>query len=107
MTEQKTSPADRSSIKEGVKCDPSNYRPVSLTCIVYKLIEHVICCHILHHVDDNAVLSPFQDRGRKIRSCETQLLLTTNDITNLHDANLQVDIAILDRILMLYRIRDL
>ena len=30
----------------------SNYRPVSLTCITCKLFEHIICKHILAHLED-------------------------------------------------------
>ncbi len=51
---------------------------------------------ICQHLDDHNILSPFQHGFRKKHSCETQLLLTTNDIAKLHDQNLQVDIAILD-----------
>ena len=59
-------------------------------------MERVIRSDIRQHLDDHNILSPFQHGFRKKHSCETQLLLTTNDITKLHDQNLQVDIAILD-----------
>ena len=29
---------------------PENYRPVSLTCVSCKLLEHIICKHILDHL---------------------------------------------------------
>ena len=33
--------------KKGNTHNPANYRPVSLTCVVCKLLEHIICKHIL------------------------------------------------------------
>ena len=38
--------------KKGSKLQAVNYRPVSLTCITYKLFEHIICNHILAHLED-------------------------------------------------------
>jgi len=37
--------------KKGARSDPANYRPVSLTGIVCKLTEHVLCMHIRSHLD--------------------------------------------------------
>ena len=82
--------------KKGNKNDAANYRPVSLTCITSKLMEHVLCSHIRQHLDDHSILSPFQHGFRSKHSCETQLVLTTHDIAQQHDLNHQVDIAILD-----------
>ena len=82
--------------KKGLRADPANYRPVSLTCIPSKLMEHVVCKHIRNHLDRYKVLSPFQHGFRAKHSCETQLLVTTHDIASLHDESLQVDIGVLD-----------
>lgn len=30
---------------------PVNYRPVSLTCIVCKLLEHIVCSQVIGHLD--------------------------------------------------------
>ena len=31
----------------------SNYRPVSLTCIPCKLLEHIVCSNIMAHLDEH------------------------------------------------------
>ena len=31
--------------KRGDRCVPGNYRPVSLTCVSCKILEHIICKH--------------------------------------------------------------
>ena len=36
---------------------PENYRPVSLTCVSCKILEHIICKHILDHLDRNNILT--------------------------------------------------
>ena len=82
--------------KKGSKCDAGNYRPVSLTCITSKIMEHIICSHVRDHLDSHSILSPFQHGFRSKHSCETQLLLTVHDIASIHDNNIQVDIGILD-----------
>ena len=39
--------------KKGDKHKASNYRPVSLTCILSKCMEHIIVSSILTHLDTN------------------------------------------------------
>jgi hypothetical protein len=36
--------------KKGAKSDPGNYRPVSLTCIICKILEAIIYDHIVQHM---------------------------------------------------------
>jgi hypothetical protein len=57
--------------KKGSTCQPENYRPVSLTCVVCKLLEHIICSHIRAHLDQHSILSPLQHGFRAKFSCET------------------------------------
>ena len=50
------------------KCDMSlacNYRPVSLTCIPCKLLEHIVCSNIMAHLDGHKLLSDKQHAFRK------------------------------------------
>ena len=32
--------------KEGAKSDPANYRPISLTCLCCKILEHIVLSHM-------------------------------------------------------------
>ena len=45
--------------KKGPKYKPSNYRPISLTCIASKLIAHILVSSIMTHFDPNGLLNPF------------------------------------------------
>ena len=74
-----------------------NYRPVSLTCITCKLFEHIICKHILAHLEDHNILTDFQHGFRSGRSCETQLVTTFQDLAQMHNKkSSQIDNAVLD-----------
>ena len=56
-----------------------NYRPVSLTCVPCKLLEHIVCSNIMAHIDGYKLLSDRQHAFRKRHSCETQLTMVIND----------------------------
>ena len=73
----------------------SNYRPVSLTCVSCKILEHIIVKHMLDHLDAHHVLSKLQHGFCAGLSCKTQLLCTTFDLLRVYDGA-WVDIAILD-----------
>ena len=81
--------------KKGPWCMPGNYRPVSLTCVSCKLFEHILCRHIRNHLDRHGILTPLNHGFRTKHSCETQLLLTLQDLTTHRDQKDQIDIAVL------------
>ena len=39
--------------KNGAKSKPENYRPISLICILSKVLEHKIVSSIMNHLDNN------------------------------------------------------
>jgi len=82
--------------KKGDRHAAENYRPVSLTSVTSKLLEHIICHHILNHLDKHRVLTSLNHGFRSGYSCETQLVVTTHDLLNFYDQNKQVDTIILD-----------
>ena len=82
--------------KKGNRVLAENYRPVSLTCITCKLFEHIVCGHILNHVEDHKILTNLQHGFRSGRSCETQLITTTHELLSSFNSKSQIDVAILD-----------
>ena len=82
--------------KKGERSIPSNYRPVSLTCICSKLLEHIIYSHIFLHLKKYDILCEEKHGFRANRSCETQLIPTVNDIAKNMDAGKQTDVILLD-----------
>ena len=82
--------------KKGDKSEAVNYRPVSLTCVACKLMEHVIVSNIRCHLDTHGILTPYQHGFRKNLSCESQLILTSHDLLKRLDAKEEVDMGVLD-----------
>ena len=83
--------------KKGPVSEAENYRPISLTCIPCKIMEHILCSHIRSHLDCHQALTPLNHGFRAKHSCDTQLLLTVQDLLEKCDtANAQVDVAVLD-----------
>ena len=82
--------------KKGSRTTSSNYRPISLTCAICKTIEHILYHHIMAHLDQQNILKDYQHGFRKGRSCETQLIITIEEIAKSLDNRSQVDLLILD-----------
>ena len=60
--------------KKGDKSDPGNYRPISLTCIICKVLESIIYDHIVQHMIRNKLFSKSQYGFISKRSAALQLL---------------------------------
>ena len=73
-----------------------NYRPISLTCVCYKLLEHIVCHSIRDHLDNQDISSVFQHGFRAGHSRDSQLLSTVYDLMSIFDTKCQVVIAVLD-----------
>ena len=82
--------------KKGDRHKPSNYRPVSLTSVCCKILEHIVHSHVMGHLDRNQLLSDAQHGFRKKRSCESQLILTIQDLANGLNSREQIDAILLD-----------
>ena len=80
--------------KKGGRDIAENYWPISLTCVCCKILEHIISSHIRHHLDQYGILSPYQHGFRKLYSCETQLLVTIQDLLFHQDKHVPVDMFI-------------
>ena len=82
--------------KKGTKSVPGNYRPVSLTCIICKILEFIIRDIVVEHMLDCNLYSKCQHGFRKHRSCITQLLEVMEDFTKFVDNKNDIDIIYLD-----------
>ena len=60
--------------KKGSRCEPGNYRPVSLTSQIGKIFERLIRDRIVSFLEENGKLRDSQHSFRAKRSCLTNLL---------------------------------
>ena len=81
--------------KKGPKSEPGNYRPVSLTSNVCKLMERVINVDLSAFIDQN-VLYNTQHGFRKGRSCQTNLIEFFDKVGGWLDDSQNVDVLYLD-----------
>ena len=95
--------------KKGDRSLARNYRPVSLTCIPCKLLEHIVCSNIMAHLDEHELLSDRQHAFRKWHSCETQLTTLINDWAKILDKKARSTLlySILKRLLILLPMNSL
>ena len=82
--------------KKDFKSDPSNYGPISLTCICCKIMEHIMLSHIAKHIAKNNIIINEQHGYRNKLSTITQLINTTTDWANTLNNKGQTDIIFLD-----------
>ena len=71
--------------KKGTKSDPKNWRPISNTCCLCRILERHIGYKLKKYLECNKLLSTDQFGYREKRSTETNLLLATNEWTQLLD----------------------
>ena len=82
--------------KKGDRANPSNYRPISLTSICSKLLEHILYHCIMEQLTTYQILSDKQYGFRPNHSCETQLLNIVEEIQLALDHHLSVDLIFID-----------
>ena len=82
--------------KKGSKASAGNYRPVSLTSILCKVMESILRDAIVEHLAVNKILLPSQHGFMKSKSCLTNLLEYLETLTRLVDEGHSVDIVFCD-----------
>ena len=82
--------------KKGCRSIPSNYRPISLTSVCSKVMEHIVFHSIMQHVQHDGILSEFQHCFRSGYSCQTQLIDFIKHIQHAMDQQKPVDLILLD-----------
>jgi ribonuclease P/MRP protein subunit RPP40 len=82
--------------KKGKKSDIQNYRPVSLTSLVCKIMESIIKDDIVEHLEKYKLIRDSQHGFMKGRSCLTNLLEFLEEVTVNLDEGRPVDVIYLD-----------
>ena len=82
--------------KKGSKSMPGNYRPVSLTCVLCKVMESILRDAIVHHLEKYNLLRQSQHGFMTGKSTLSNLLEYLEELTKLVDQGHSVDIVYLD-----------
>ena len=82
--------------KKGSAGDVTNYRPISLTCVLSKVMERIIASKILDHLQFNNILSNSQHGFMRRRSTCTNMLECVNDWTICLQTQQQVAVVYID-----------
>ena len=82
--------------KSGKKNNVKNYRPISLTSICCKMLEHIIVSNLVSHLEENSLLSSKQFGFRKGSSCEMLLVDMIHNIAMALDCGATVDVVAID-----------
>ena len=96
--------------KKGPRSKKQNYRPVSLTSQVVKLLERIVQDCLLTLLQENGTITCHQHGFQSGCSCVTQLLACLNDWTDSYDKHIETDVIYMDFALLkpltLCRIKD-
>ena len=82
--------------KKGSRNKPDNYRPVSLTSVVYKLLETLIRDHMVEFLIKHNLINTSQHGFLKARSFLTNILCFFEEMTKWVDDGSPVDVVYLD-----------
>ena len=82
--------------KKGDKSDLANYMPISLTCILCKVMEYIVASNRTRHLNVNNILYELQHGFREKGSCEAQLIQLIEDLGRHLIKGQQVDLVLLD-----------
>ena len=82
--------------KKGSRNLSSNYRPVSLTSVVCRVLESIIRDFVSDYLDKNKLIKDSQHGFSKGKSCQTNLLTFFDEITHEVDKKHEVDVIYLD-----------
>ena len=82
--------------KKGPRCLVQNYRPITLTSIIGKILESIIRDALLNHFNHHSLLNANQHGFVPKRSCTSQLLMVLEDWTRAIQRNSYSDVIYLD-----------
>ena len=81
--------------KKGDKTSPCNYRPVSLTSQVCKILESIVKDNVLDHIKKYKLIKGTQHGFVKYRSCLTNLLEFLEYVSDYVDRGYPIDVIYL------------
>ena len=82
--------------KKGLQSEAENYRPISLTSAVCKVLETIIKKQMTTYLDSEGIITNYQHGFVRGRSCRTNLLQVFEDWTSNLDEGYGVDVIYLD-----------
>ena len=82
--------------KKGDKSLPKNYRPILLTCISCRIMEHIVLSSMSRYFSKNDIITPLQHGFRKGFSTVTQLITVLDDWSSSLDKRIRTDVLLLD-----------
>ena len=82
--------------KKGQRNQASNYRPISLTSLVVKILESIIHSELVTFLDGQGILNGEQHGFVNRKSCFTNLLSTFEEWTSALDQGFGIDVIFLD-----------
>ena len=82
--------------KKGKKTDPGNYRPISLTSVLSRLMESIVRDAIVQHLMNNNLITDDQHGFVPGRDCITQLLVCMEEWTKRLEYNRAFDVIYTD-----------
>ena len=81
---------------KGEKSDPAQYRPISLTSQIIKLLERILRSYLIQYLEANSAFPDSQHGFRPNRSTVTQLLEQYESILDALSTQSNIDIIMLD-----------
>ena len=82
--------------KKGLKSTLENYRPVSLTSVISKIMESIIWDAIVSHMMKHDIISDAQHGFVPGRNCLSQLLICREDWTSMLEKRKAFDVIYID-----------
>ena len=82
--------------KKGKRSQAENYRPVSLTSLICKIVEAVLRDELVRHLDKHNLIKDSQHGFRKGYSCASNLLTFLEMVTACIDGKMPIDTIYLD-----------
>ena len=82
--------------QKGDKSDPANYRPISITSVLDKVLEHIVASNLTKYLANSNILFELQHGFREKRSCETQMVMLIDEIAKNMQTGKQTDLILLD-----------